>query len=71
MRTQQNAGVWGTIGWDIEKHKKNLVLRSRNIYDVSGVFPLQQSLQLGSYVKMLVRMVLLDRYRITQEQFQH
>ena len=41
------------------------------MYDVSGLFPLQQSLVIGSYVKMMVRMVLSDRYRIIQEQFQH
>ena len=32
-----------------------------------GLYPLQQSLMIGSYVKMLVPMVLSDRYRITQE----
>ena len=32
---------------------------------------LQQSLVIESYVKMLVRRVPLDRYRITQEQFQY
>ena len=25
------------------------------MYDVSGLYPLQQSLEIGSYVKMLVR----------------
>ena len=39
--------------------------------DVWGRYPLQQSLVIGSYVKMLVREVLSDRYRITQEQFQY
>ena len=37
--------------------------------DVSGLYPLQQSLVKGSYVKMLMRRVLSDRYRITQEKF--
>ena len=31
--------------------------------DVSELYPLQQSLVIGSYVKMLVRRVLSDRYR--------
>ena len=39
--------------------------------DVAGLCPLQQPLAIGSYVKMLVRRVLSDRYRITQEQFQY
>ena len=39
--------------------------------DVLGLYPLQQSLVIGSYVKMLVREVLSDRYRITQEQIQY
>ena len=37
------------------------------MYDVSGLYPLQQSLVIGSYVKMLLRGVLSDRHRITQE----
>ena len=41
------------------------------MYDVSGIYPLQQSLVIRSYVKMLVRMVLSDRYRITQEKSQY
>ena len=40
------------------------------MYDVSSLYPLQQSLGIGSYVKMLVRRVLADRYRRTQEKFQ-
>ena len=38
---------------------------------VSGLYPLQQSLVIPSYVKMLVRRVLSDRYRITQDKFQY
>ena len=42
------------------------------MYDVSGLYPLQQSLEMGSYVKLLVRRVLLDRCsRMTQEKFQY
>ena len=41
------------------------------MYDVSGLYPLQQSLVIGSYVKMLVREVLSDRYRIIQDKFQY
>ena len=41
------------------------------MYDVLGLYPLQQSLVIGSYVKMLVRRVLSDRYRITQAKFQY
>ena len=41
------------------------------MYDVSSLYHLQQSLVIGSDVKMLVRRVLPDRYRITQEQFQY
>ena len=41
------------------------------MYDVSGLYSLQQSLVIGSYVKMLVRRVLSDRYRTTQEQFKY
>ena len=40
------------------------------MYDVSGLHYLQQSLVIGIYVKMLVCMVLSDRYRIRQEQLQ-
>ena len=36
------------------------VLRSRNICDVSGLYLLQQSLVIGSYVEMLVREVPSD-----------
>ena len=44
------------------------VPRSRNMYDVSSIYHLQQQLLvIGSYVKMLVRGVLSDRYRIRQE----
>ena len=39
--------------------------------DVSGLYPLQQSLVIGSYVKMLVRRVLSDRYSRTQYKFQY
>ena len=41
------------------------------MYDVSGIYPVQQSLVIGSYVRMLVRMELSDGYRITQEKFQY
>ena len=41
------------------------------MYDVAGLYPLQQSVGIGSYVEILVRRVLSDRYRITQEQFQY
>ena len=47
------------------------VPRSINMYDVSGFYLLQQSLEIRSYVKMLVHKVLSARYRIAQEQFQH
>ena len=43
----------------------------RNINDISRLYPLQQSLVIRSYVKMLMRRVLPDRYRITPEQFQY
>ena len=36
--------------------------------DVSDLFPLQQSLVIESYVKMLAREVLSNRHEITQEQ---
>ena len=39
--------------------------------EISGIYPLQQSLEIGSYVKMMVRRVLSDRYRITQEKLQY
>ena len=41
------------------------------MYDSSSLYHLQQSLEIGSYAKMLVRRVLSERYRITQEQFQY
>ena len=41
------------------------------MYDVSGLYPLHQSLAIRSYVKMLVRRVLSDRYRIAQAKFQY
>ena len=41
------------------------------MYDASGLYSLGQSLVIGSYLKMLVREVLSDRYRITQEKFQY
>ena len=37
------------------------VPRRRNMNDVSGLYPLQQSLEIGSYIKMLVCRVLSDR----------
>ena len=37
------------------------------MYDVSGLYLLQQSLAIESYVKMLMRRVLSDGYRITHE----
>ena len=47
------------------------VPRNRNMYDVLGLYPLQQSLLMGSYLKMLMCRVLSDRYRIIQEQFKY
>ena len=47
------------------------VPRSRNIIYVSGLYPLHQSLVIGSYVIMMVYEVLSDRYRRTQEEFQY
>ena len=44
---------------------------NRNINDVLGLYPLQESLVIGRYVKMLARRVLSDRYRRTQEKFQY
>ena len=41
------------------------------MHDVSGLYPVQQSLVKESYVEMLVRRVLSDRYRITQEKSQY
>ena len=41
------------------------------MYDVSGLYSLQQSLVIGSYAKMLVRKVLSDRLRIAQEEFHY
>ena len=40
------------------------------MYDDSGLYPLQYSLVIGGYLKMLVCKVLSDRYRITQEKSQ-
>ena len=39
--------------------------------DISGLYPLQQSLVIRSNVRMLVRRVLSDRYLRTQEIFQY
>ena len=72
--TSNSTQKWWYVRYyriDIEEHKKIPVPRSRNIDDVSGIFPLQQSLVIESYAKMLVREVLSDRYRIIQEQFQY
>ena len=41
------------------------------MFDVSRIYPLQQSLVTGSCVKMLVRRVLSDRYRRTEESIQY
>ena len=41
------------------------------MYDVSGLYPLQQSLVIGWYVKMMVPRILSDRYRIRQEKFKY
>ena len=52
--------------------RKIPVPRIRNINDVSGLYPLQQSLVIGSHVaKMLVRRVQSDKYKTTQEQFEY
>ena len=52
----------GTVElFQIEQHKKIPVPRSINVTDVTGLYPLQQSLRIGSYVKMLVREVLSDK----------
>ena len=40
---------------------KILFQTGRDINDVSGLYPLQRSLQMGSYVKILVREVLSDK----------
>ena len=40
-----------------------------NATDVLGQHPLQQSLVIESFAKMLVRRVLSDRHRVTQEKF--
>ena len=46
----------------IQNNTKTIpVPRSRNMNDVLGLYPSQQSLVIGSYVKMLVREVLSDR----------
>ena len=65
----KNAGAQGTIGQIWNNTRKIPVPQSRNMTDVSGLYPLQQSLEIGSYVKMLVRRVLSDKYRIPQEKF--
>ena len=39
--------------------------------DVSGLYPLSKVIANEIYVKMLLREVLLDRYRTTLEQFQY
>ena len=41
------------------------------MYYVSGLYHLQQSLVIESYIKKLMRRVLSDRYRIKQEKFQY
>ena len=51
--------------------RKSPVPRSKNIYDVSGLYPSQQSLVIGSYVKKMVCEVLSDSYRITQDKSQY
>ena len=56
---------------EVKKKARKIPVRSRNINDVSGLYSLQQSLVIGSYVKMMVCRVLSDRYRIIQEQFQY
>ena len=66
-----NAGAQGTIGQISKNTRKIPVQRSRYINSVSGLYPLQQSLEIRSYVKMLVRRVLSHRYRRTQEKFQY
>ena len=43
------------------KDKKIPVPRRRNINELSGLYSLQQSLEIGSFVKILVREVLSDR----------
>ena len=56
----------------ISKNTRTIpVPRCRNIYDVSGLYLLQQSLVIGNSAKMIVRRVLSDRWRITQDKFQH
>ena len=45
----------------MNKTRQIPVLRSRNITDVSGLYPLKQSLVIGRYVEMLVREVLSDK----------
>ena len=57
----------------IDKNKTRTipVPRSRNINDVSGLYHLQQLLVIESYLKMLARRVLSDRYRTKQEKFQY
>ena len=48
-----------------------MLVRRGNINDVLGLYPLEHSLVIWSYVRMLVRRVLSDRYRTTQEQLQY
>ena len=71
MRTLQKRWCVGYYWIDKNNTRKIQVPRSGNINDVSGLYPLQQSLVIGSCVKMLVREVLSDRYRITQGKFQY
>ena len=55
-----------------KNHTRSIqVPQSRIRTDVSGLYPLQLSLVIGSYVKMLVPRVLSDRYTKRQEQFQY
>ena len=56
---------------DIEQHKNNSSTNEQNINAVLRLYPLPQSLVIGSYIEMLMRRVLADRYRRTQEQFQY
>ena len=60
------------IGIDIEYNTRTIpVPTSRNINELSGLYSLQLSLEIGSFVKMLVRELILDRYRITQDKFMY
>ena len=59
-RTMLNAAT--RDGVEISQRTRTIpVPRSRNITDVAGLYPLQQSLVIGSYVKRLVHEVLSDR----------